>query len=175
MPDAGAPLAASTDNPAPPQSLPSPFDDVVQGQIPAVLIPPIEGGQPNEVQQFVGMNFGDLLSANLDYKELKDSSIVFYNPNVLPEAELEAAIKDGSILKIAAPVTQMGAPAEVAASGEMPPPPAVNSPALANTALPAAEAPPGVENARLRTVGATKKVSPVMPNPVPDRLAKRAV
>jgi hypothetical protein len=189
------PEAAPAPAPAPaPVAFPSPLSDVVAGSLPAVTIPPVpKDGEPDPIQIYVSDRFDSLLKAGLDWHETKDQSVVLYNPDLISTEKIAAAEKAGNLNKIAPPVKQLiaaeaaaqAAPvpagalagaADVAAAGASAAPPAAPMPAGGLAAVP--PPPPAVPNAVQTQRGkslAPVPVSPIMPNPVPNRLAKRAV
>lgn len=179
--------AAAAAAPAPDAgALPSPFADVVSGSIPAVLIPAIPAhGKPDPVQEFAANRFGDLLQAGLDYHETKDQSVVLFNPKVISAEKVAAADRDGTLGKIAQPVDDIAAPGAAPAPDAAAAPVPDAAPAADAGPLSAAPAPmpmasaggpppPGVQRMRSAAL-APRKVSPIMPNPIPDQLARRAV
>lgn len=194
--DQAPPDAAAA--PAPPpaaaaEPLLAPFADVAQGKIHAVFVPPMaKEGKPTDAQSYITANFPDLLKSGLDYHETKDDGIVFYNPKAISLKRIEMAEKEGSLHRIAPTVTNIqGWPAPAAAGQGAPPPADLSSPpppglaeapapignpsaAVPQSPGPQVPTPPGIENARRQNL-VRSQVSPIMPNPVPGRLAQRAV
>ena len=160
--------------PAPASSLPSPFGDVVAGTVPAVSIPPLhKDAEPDPLQGFVIQNLPELTKSGLDFFEAKDLSTVVFNPEKISEKDLKTADESGKLAEVAPPAQ---APAEPAAAApqEAAAAPAGPAPSLASLPAPKAPVSKQVSRAQLQTLN-PRKASPIVANPVPDRLAKRAV
>ncbi len=160
---------------APASPLPSPFGDVAAGTVPAVSIPPLHrDAQPDPLQGFVIQNLPVLTKSGLDFYEAKDLSTVVFNPQKISEKDLKTADESGKLAEVA-PAAQSAAHAEA-------PTPAADAaaapaaPALASLPVPAprGNVPKQVSRAQLQNLN-PRKASPIVPNPVPDKLAKRAV
>lgn len=165
---AAAPAAALAAEQGP---LPSPFLDVVQGKLPAVVLPPIsKGTNPPPEVSFAVQNFDTLLKAGLDYYETKHSDTVLFNPKLLTEDQVKAAEKAGKLQELTKPVEAAPALAEAA-------PAAAAAPVAAPAAVAAAPAPSKpAQRARLAALTPpSAKGGAIKPNPIPDKLAKRAI
>lgn len=154
-------------------AIPSPFAEVVAGQIPAVSLPPIEGDQMDPAQQFVVENLDVLMQAGLDYHDTKDGLSVIFNPKVVSLDAIQKAEKDGTLDKVAVPATS-SAPAEAPAEPASQAAPAAGALAGAVVAPPAANAPIDrrLQQARIQN---SRPAPLAAPNPVPNQLGKRAV
>jgi hypothetical protein len=163
-----APAAAS------PEALPTPFDAIVAGKLPGLQVPPIQketGLDP--IQDFVVSNLHNLQAAGLEYTDLPNDTTVVYNPELVSTEDIAAAFEAGTLDQLvpsSAQFQEFAAKQEAAAAPQglagVPPPSAGPS------AGPAGSTPPGVMSARLKTL---EPPSPIKPNPIPDRLARRTV
>lgn len=151
--------------------LPSPFNELVQGKIPAVQIPPIDGEAMDPVQQFAVENLADLLAKGLDYHETADQRTVFFNPKKVTEKQVADAEKDGTLDKIA-PVAAAPAPQQEA---QQPDASANAAPAAPLAAAQAIAAPAPNRQLQSARILNARPAAPLAPNPVPGQLAKRAI
>lgn len=173
-----APLAPQ---PAAPAPIPSPFDDIIAGRIPAVSLAPVVGRQTDPAQEYAISNLDKLNDAGLEYHELKDHYSVLFNPAKISAAQLDAADKEKKLFAVAPLARQLG---------NVP----VSRPAATPLAAPALAAPPAAPAAggapilagasarvpldrRLQTdrLHNFAPVPPGMPNPPGGLLARRAV
>lgn len=183
-PTASTPLAAPEASPAPPappaSPIPSPFDEVAAGKLPAVLLPPVFGERISDAQEFVLANFKNLNELGLDYVELSDNSSVVFNPQLIDEKKIESAFKEGTLPQLVPLVESLGpiqppaeaAPAAPAAPPEEAPPP--DTSLAGATVGPAGPAPGGdaLQTTRVKNLAPAPRAAP---NPVPNQLGRRAV
>lgn len=164
------PLENASVSPAPAApAVPSPFADVLAGQIPAVSLAPITGQKTDPAQEFVVTHLDELSEAGLDYHETPDNHSVMFNPKKISAKEIDEADKAGKLFEIAPLVTDlklpgMAAPAEASEA----------TPAAAGGVLSGASVPTDgkLKTARLRNVAPAPTTAP---NPVPGVLGKRAI
>jgi hypothetical protein len=152
-------------------SLPAPLPDVVAGNIPAVLIPPVtEATLAEPVVDAIIKNFDRLPQMGLEAYELPDMSTVVFNPRFVTEDQIKEAQANGTIAQLAVPAAGSPEPAEA------PAPAAAKQAPLAQATL---TGPPPVNQSRLTTARvqnfAPRQVSPVEPKPVLNALGKRAI
>jgi hypothetical protein len=152
-------------------SLPAPLPDVVAGNIPAVLVPPVnEATMTEPVVDAIVKNFDRLPEMGLETYELPDMSTVVFNPQLVTEDQIKEAQANGTLPQLAMPAVGGAEPAEA------PAPAAAQQAPLAQATL---TGPPPVNQSRLTTARvqnfAPRQVSPVEPKPVLNALGKRAI
>lgn len=174
LPQEAPPQAAPApqEAPAAPEGaqIPSPFKDVAEGRIPAVVVPPLaKGMKPDELQMAAIQAFPDIVQTpGIELYEAKDSSSVFFNPEKISAKDVKAADKAGDLLRIlkiadpsgtGLPQAAQSTPGAAAAMSPMPSVP---------------KAPPAVRAGRLANLGVQPGPA-IQPNPIPAQLARRAL
>ncbi len=169
---------------AAPAALPTPFDAISAGKLPGLQVPPIHknDGVPDALQTFVVHNLHNLMQAGLDYHDLPNHTTVIFNPDVVTKEQIEKAHADGNLDKLvptakafsAFMAKQAAAPEAASPLGGVPSPvPTPAAPPANNMPAEVAAPPPGVSKARLANL---QPPGPgIKPDPVPNRLARRAV
>jgi hypothetical protein len=144
-------------------TLPPPIPELVDGSVPAVLVPPVteELLQAPAVDALL-TNFDKLFELGLDVYEAQDLSTVVYNPTSVSEQQLQEAEANGTLAELAMPLMGDEGGLESAATAA---PPAGGPLAGASVVSPAARA------ANMQP----PQVSPIQPNPISQQLARRAV
>ena len=197
-PQGPAPQAASPqgqelapDQQAQAPQIPQPLDAVAAGQLPAAILPPVQPNQPpDEVQEFVISNFDKLQTLGLEAFEAPDMSTIVFNPQLVGAADIENAVKTGTLEQLLSPAPQQGqelaGAAPQAAQGPVAGPDTTaidvaqqHSGQRASTNVEAPKAPASTQNmlakARVRNMGAGAKPAGLVPNPVGNQLSKRAL
>jgi hypothetical protein len=152
-------------------TLPTPFDAIAAGQLPGLQVPPItkEAGALDPIQDFVVSNLHTLQASGLDFTDLPNDVTVVYNPSVVTTEAIAAAFSDGTLDQLipsAQSLQEQAAPVPAGGLGGVPLPSSGPAPG------PAGSTPPGVNRQRLANVAAPVGVKP---NPIPNRLSKRAL
>lgn len=187
---AGQELAPDQQAQAP--QLPQPLDAVAAGQQPATVLPPVQPNQPpDDVQEFVISNFDKLQTLGLEAFEAPDMSTIVFNPQLVGKADIENAVKTGTLDQLLSPAPQQGQ--ELAGAAPQAAPKAApagpdttaidvaqqHSGQRASTNVEAPKAPASTQNmlakARVRNMGAGAKPAGLVPNPVGNQLSKRAL
>jgi len=160
-----APLSAEPNKPEA-ATLPPPLPGLVDGSIPAVLIPAITQEMLADpmIEQIL-QNFGQLPELGIDHYEASDASTVLYNSDFITEAELKDADENGTLAQIAVPLGSGGSSDQ---------PTQTQGPLASERAVGAPPPNDQLNTARLRQLAPTQ-VSPVQPDPVINQLGGRPI
>jgi hypothetical protein len=166
LPSQAAPNSEAGEAPG----IPSPFDDVAAGKIPAVTLAPIEGRQTDPAQEYIVQNFDKLPDLGLEYVELSKSHSVVFNPKETSAEELQAADKAGKLFDVAPLVRALGKDVVPKLQLAPAPAPAAGAPLAASAAAPAGPAAqdtapaPGASMPSAPLATATASASPRVPS-----------
>lgn len=166
-----SPLANASLAPQPPAApnvpvaneLPPPLPELVEGLVPAVLVPPITEEVLQEVPQveMLVQNFDQIYQLGLETYEAQDLSTVVYNPDLVSEQQLQEAEGNGTLAQLAVPLIP-GAGEEMSMAAP---------PAPAGGPLAGADVSPAARAANMQP----PQISPIQPNPIGSQLARRAI
>lgn len=164
-----APAAPQADAPA----FPSPFADIVAGKVPGVVLDPIEGGQPTDVQEFAIAHFPELTEV-LGYTDTEAGHSVFYNTKLLSEDKVHELDRAGKLTSALPVAKTLANPQNAPAATEQPAAGLAAASAAPAGALSSAKVTgnAGMRSARLAN---SKPVDPAIPTPVVNTLGKRPV